>query len=139
MSDITTKFDEFKSNKVDNFEKNDEYQSLSDDIIAISKLDNGEYEKVKGPVEIVQITGVLTDEDEIKKLEEAAGVPAISTDLSLKEVKRGQEIWITALLKILLEVQTINQYIPLITVLTIIKKVKMFSLSQFYFQNVIIF
>lgn len=99
MSDITKKFDDFKSEKTKKFDKDKQFQSLSDDIIAISKLDNGEYEKVKGPVEIVQITGVITDEDEIKKLEEAAGIPPVSMDLSLKEVKRGQEIWATALLK----------------------------------------
>lgn len=99
MSDITTKFDEFKSKKIEDFEKNDEYQPLSDDIIAISKLDNGEYEKVKGPIEIVQITGVLTDEDEIKKLDEVAGGPVINTDLSLKQVKRGDTIWLTAILQ----------------------------------------
>jgi hypothetical protein len=99
MSDITTKFDEFKSKKVNDFEKNDEYQSLSDDIIAISKLDNGEYEKIKGPIEIVQITGVLTDEDEIKRLDEIAGGPTLNTDLSLKQVKRGQLIWLTCLLQ----------------------------------------
>ena len=100
MSDITTKFDEFKSKKVKKFDKDQEYEPLSNDIIALSKLDNGEYEKVIGPVNIVQITGVITDEEEIKKLDEVAGGGAIlSTDLSLKEVKRGMEIWITALLK----------------------------------------
>lgn len=99
MSDITKKFDDFKTKKGKNFEKDGEFQSLSDDIIAISKLDNGDYQKVKGPVKIVQITGVITDEDEIKKLDEIAGGPVLNTDLSLKQVKRGQEIWITALLQ----------------------------------------
>jgi hypothetical protein len=99
MSDITTKFDEFKSKKINDFEKNDEYQSLSDDIIAISKLDNGEYEKIKGPIEIVQITGMLTDEDEIKRLNEIAGGSVISTDLALKQVKRGDTLWLTCLLQ----------------------------------------
>jgi hypothetical protein len=99
MTDITTKFNDFKDRKNKNFEKDKEYQYLSDDIIAISKLDNGEYVKIKEPIEIVQITGMLTDEDEIKKLDEIAGGPVINTDLSLKQVKRGQEIWITALLQ----------------------------------------
>ena len=99
MSDITTKFDDFKSNKVKTFDEEQEYSPLSDDIIALSKLDNGEYEKVTGPVEIVQITGVITDEDEIKKLDEIAGGPALNTDLSLKQVKRGQLIWLTCLLQ----------------------------------------
>ena len=99
MTDITTKFDDFKNKKVKDFDKSGEFQSLSDDIIAISKLDTGEYEKVKGPVEIVQITGVITDEDEIKKLDEIAGGPVLNTDLSLKQVKRGQLIWLTCLLQ----------------------------------------
>ena len=99
MSDITTKFDDFKNKKIKKFDKEKEFQPLSDDIIAISKLDNGEYEKIKGPVEIVQITGLVSDEDEIKKLDEIAGGPTINTDLSLKQVKRGQEIWITCLLQ----------------------------------------
>ena len=99
MSDITKKFDDFKTKKVKNFEKEGEFQPLSDDIIAMSKLDNGDYQKVKGPVNIVQITGIITDEDEIKRLDEIAGGPVLNTDLSLKQVKRGQEIWITCLLQ----------------------------------------
>jgi len=99
MSDITTKFDNFKSNKIKSFDKEQEYSPLSDDIIALSKLDNGDYEKVIGPVEIVQITGVITDENEIKKLDEIAGGPVFSTDLGLKQVKRGDTIWITAFIQ----------------------------------------
>jgi hypothetical protein len=99
MSDITTKFDDFKNKKVKKFDKDQEFQPLSDDILAISKLDNGDYEKVTGPVKIVQITGVITDQDEIKKLDEIAGGPVINTDLGLKQVKRGMEIWITCLLQ----------------------------------------
>jgi hypothetical protein len=99
MTDITTKFDDFKSKKIKAFDKSGEFQPLSDDIIAISKLDNGDYEKVKGPVNIIQITGVITDEDEIKKLDEIAGGPVLNTDLSLKQVKRGDTIWLTALLQ----------------------------------------
>ena len=99
MSDITKKFDDFKSKKVKDFDKSKEFQPLSDDIIAISKLDNGEYEKVQGPIEIVQITGVITDEDEIKKLDEIAGGPVFSTDLGVKQVKRGDIIWITAFIQ----------------------------------------
>lgn len=99
MSDITTKFDNFKSNKIKSFDKDGEYDTLSDDIVALSKLDNGDYEKVTGSIEIVQITGVITDEDEIKKLDEIAGGPVFSTDLGLKQVKRGDTIWITAFIQ----------------------------------------
>lgn len=99
MSDITTKFDDFKNKKIKKFDKDGEFQPLSDDIIAMSRLDNGDYKKVKGPVKIVQITGVITDEDEIKRLDEIAGGPVLNTDLSLKQVKRGDTIWLTALLQ----------------------------------------
>lgn len=97
--DITTKFGQFKDRKLKSFDKEPKYDTLSDDITIISKLDTGDYKKVTEPVEIVQITGILTDEAEIKKLDEASGIPPINVDLSLKEVKRGQEIWMTALLK----------------------------------------
>ena len=99
MSDITTKFDDFKNKKIKKFDKEKEFQPLSDDIIAISKLDNGDYKKITEPVKIVQITGVITDEEEIKKLDEIAGGPILNTDISLKQVKRGDTIWLTALLQ----------------------------------------
>jgi hypothetical protein len=99
MSDITTKFNDFKDKKIKKFDKTEEFQPLSDDIIAISKLDNGEYKKIKGPVKITQITGIITNDDEIQKLNEIAGGPVLNTDISLKQVKRGQEIWITCLLQ----------------------------------------
>jgi hypothetical protein len=99
MSDITTKFDKFKTKKVKEFNKSKEFEPLSDDIIAISKLDNGEYKKIDGPVKIVQITGAITDPEEIKKLDEIAGGPVLNTDINLKQVKRGDTIWLTALLQ----------------------------------------
>jgi len=99
MTDITTKFKDFKNKKIKKFNKKQEFDALSDDIIAISKSDNGDYQKITEPVEIVQITGVVTDEEEIKKLNEVVGGPVISTDLSLKQVKRGQLIWLTCLLQ----------------------------------------
>ena len=97
MSDITTKFDDFKAKKVKDFAKNKEFQPLADDIIALS--DTGEYKKIKEPVKIVQVTGVLTDEDEIKKLNEISGGPVLNTDISLKQVKRGDIIYLTVLLQ----------------------------------------
>ena len=99
MTDITTKFDDFKSKKIKDFDKDKEFQPLSDDIIAISKLDNGDYEKVRGPIGIVKVTGLITNEDEIKKLDEIAGGPVFSTDLGVKQVKRGDTIWITAFIQ----------------------------------------
>jgi hypothetical protein len=99
MSDITTKFDDFKKEKTKKFDKNKNFEPLSDDIIAISKNDKGEYKKIKEPVEITQITGMITDKEEIKKLDEVAGGPVINTDLALKTAKRGDTIWLTALLQ----------------------------------------
>jgi hypothetical protein len=99
MSDITTKFDDFKAKKVKDFNKNKEYQPLSDDIIAVKELEDGSIERIKGPIEIVQVTGIITDEEKIKKLNEIAGGPVINTDLSLKQVKRGDTVWITCLLQ----------------------------------------
>lgn len=98
IMDITKKFSDFKNKNVKSYNKNKEFNQLSDDIVILSKLDSGDYEEIKEPVEIVQITGIITDEDEIAKLDEASGTH-INTDLSLKEVKRGQELWITCLLK----------------------------------------
>ena len=53
--DITTKFGQFKDRKLKSFDKDRAYDTLSDDITIISKLDNGNYEKVTEPVEIVQV------------------------------------------------------------------------------------
>ena len=99
MSDITTKFDDFKKKKVKDFAKNKEFQPLSDDIIAIKELEDGSIEKIKGPIEIVKVTGIITDEEKIKKLNEISGGPVISTDLSVKQVKRGDTIWVTAFIQ----------------------------------------
>ena len=74
-----------------------------EDIIALQKNDDGEYEKIKEPVNIVKVTGVLTDEKEVDKLENQlesiTGGPVFNTDLQLKQVKRGDTIWVTALLQ----------------------------------------
>ena len=99
MSDITKKFSDFKNKKNDKFKKDKEYEPLSDEIIALSKLDNGDYEKVKGPIEVVQVTGVISDDEEIKKLNEISGGPVFTTDLGVKKVKRGDTIWITAFIQ----------------------------------------
>jgi hypothetical protein len=99
MSDITTKFDNFKKKKIEDFAKNKEFQPLSDDIIAVKELEDGSIEKIKGPIEIVQVTGIITDEEKIKKLNEIAGGPVLNTDISLKQVKRGDTIWLTVLLQ----------------------------------------
>lgn len=99
MPDITTSFKDFKDKKTKKFDKDEEFQPLSDDIVALKELDNGDFEKVTGPIEIVQVTGVITDEERIEKLDEIAGGPVFTTDLGLKTVKRGSTIWVTAFIK----------------------------------------
>lgn len=74
------------------FNKN-AFEPLSDDILRI-KMDD-EYIKGDEPMIVDKITGILTDEDEIKKLEESF---TPDTQLNVGEVKRGQIIWLTAIL-----------------------------------------
>ena len=100
MSDITKKFDDFKDKEVKKFDKDKEYEPLSDDVTTLAKLDTGEYEEIKGPVNITQITGVVTDPEEIKEIENAVKENVtLDTSLVLKDVKRGQIIYLTALLE----------------------------------------
>jgi hypothetical protein len=104
INKITTDFEKFKEKEVKKFNKKKEYDPLADDIVVLRKLDNGEYEKVKGPVEVIQFTGVITDDDEIDKIENqldesVPGGPVFNTDLRLKKIKRGDIIWVTALLE----------------------------------------
>jgi len=97
---ITTDFEKFKAKQ----NKSKDYYPLSDDISVLRILDNGDYERANGPFNIVQITGVITDNDEINKIENqlsesVPGAPVFNTDLRLKQVKRGDIIWVTALLQ----------------------------------------
>jgi len=100
MGDITKKFDDFKNKEVKKFDKTKEYQPLSDDVTALAKLDTGEYEEIEGPINITQILGVVTDPEEIKEIEKAVKENVtLDTSLILKDVKRGQIIYLTALLE----------------------------------------
>lgn len=99
-TNITTKFSDFKDEKVKKFKKTKEFEPLSDDIIALQELEDGEIEKIKGPVEIVKITGIVTNPEKIKKIEETINSgPVFSTDLQVKEVKIGSIIYVTAFIK----------------------------------------
>lgn len=97
--DITMNFNEFTDKKVKDFDKKKEFKTLSDDIVILKKFDDGEFKKVSEPMEVVQVTGVVSDPDEIKKLDEVSGGPVLNTDVSLKTVKRGDTIWLTVLLQ----------------------------------------
>jgi hypothetical protein len=98
---ITTEFEKFKDRKEKEYSKDQEFDQLSDDISVLRKLDNGEYEKIKGPIHVRQVTGIILDEKEIDKIEnviERVSAPVFNTDLQLKKIKRGDIIWVTALL-----------------------------------------
>jgi hypothetical protein len=96
MKDITTKFADFKKKQNSKFDKNKEFNTLSSDIIALGKLDDGEYEIINEPVEIISIIDMIKDPAEISKLEENF---TTDTTLNVGEVKRGQTIWLSAMLK----------------------------------------
>jgi hypothetical protein len=74
-------------------EKISEFKPLADDIIKI-ETDEG-YEKVE-KVEIIQVTGVLSDEEAVK-IDEAHIVHA--GDFSGKDIKRGEYVWLSCLMK----------------------------------------
>jgi hypothetical protein len=74
-------------------EKQSDFKPLSDDITKI-ETDDG-YEKVQ-KVEIIQVTGVLSEE-EAAKVDEAHVIHA--GDFSGKEVKRGDYIYLSCLMK----------------------------------------
>jgi hypothetical protein len=100
MSNITTKFQDFKDGKVKDFNRTKEFEPLSDDIVALRELENGDIEKITEPIQIVSITGIITEPEKIKKLEEAiSGGPVFSTDFQTKEVKIGSNIYLTAFIK----------------------------------------
>ena len=100
MSDITSKFDDFKNKEVKKFDKDKVYQPLSDDVTALAKLDTGEYEEIEGPVDITQILGIVTDPEEIKEIEKAVKENVtLDTSIIVKDIKRGQILWLTAMLQ----------------------------------------
>jgi len=70
--------------------------NLSDDIIILAKNDKGELEKIKEPVNILQITGLVTDKEELKILDENF---TLDTSLVVKNIKRGDTLWLTAILE----------------------------------------
>jgi len=97
-NNITKDFEDYKDKKVKDFKKSNTFEPLSSDIVALRELEDGSIEKVSGPIEIIEITGVITDKDRIAKLEESSVIgPQFNADLGNKEVKRGDVIWVTCL------------------------------------------
>jgi hypothetical protein len=70
--------------------------ALSDDIVALQKTINGDFEKIEEPIKIIKILDIITDEKEIEKLEEGI---QLDTSLTIKNIQRGQVIWLTALIE----------------------------------------
>ena len=101
MADLIKKFNDFENKKQKKFNKNGTYEPLSDDIITINNIvvkseDDENYEVVKEPVNILQVTGMITDPDEIKKIDEAF---TLDTSVVIKDIKRGDILYLTALLE----------------------------------------
>lgn len=96
MADITKKFEDFKKKQEKKFDKTQEFEPLSTDIVAMNKLDSGEYEVIDEPIDILQITGMITDPDEISKIEEGF---TLDTSLVVTDAKIGDIIWLTCLLQ----------------------------------------
>ncbi len=101
MADLIKKFNDFENKKQKKFNKNGTYDSLSDDIITVNNIvvkseDDENYEVVKEPVNILQVTGMITDTDEIKKIDEAF---TLDTSVVIKDIKRGDILYLTALLE----------------------------------------
>ena len=96
-NNITSDFEEYKRNKVKDFKTKKTFDPLSSDIIALRELEDGNIEKVSGPIEILEITDVITDKERIKKLEEAVIGPQFNIANNPNEIKIGSVIWLTAL------------------------------------------
>lgn len=78
--------------------KDDEYTNLSSDIELLKKDDNGESEKLDlEEWEVVKIVDIIKDDEEIEVLEANIGLN-LTADLDAKNLKRGDYIYMTALL-----------------------------------------
>lgn len=71
------------------------YKDLSDDIQQ-NELD-ADIEKLKGEYQIEEILDIFTDPKDIP-VTEAAGVTVVNGDIN-NDIKRGDIIWVTALIK----------------------------------------
>ena len=95
--DATKNFELFNKRKIEKFKRKEVFEPLANDILAID--DNGDYVKIEGSVEIEKIVDIIKDEKEVAKLEAAISGYPLNTDIQTKEVKRGDIIWVTAMLK----------------------------------------
>jgi hypothetical protein len=77
-------------------EKEKDISNLSDGIIALEEMEDGEFVPIEGAIEIESVIDIIKDESVITKIEENI---TVDTSISVGEVKRGQIIYLTALLK----------------------------------------
>ena len=97
-------FDEFELNHTSVNEEAEDNQNLSDDVEVFKKSsEKDEVEKLDTDEwAIKKIVDIIKDPKEIEELEnqiqEAKGGTVLSTDISAKDVKRGDTLWLTAIL-----------------------------------------
>lgn len=96
-------FEEFELEHTSVQEKNDDNQNLSDDVTVFQKDADGNIEKLDTKEwEISKIVDVIKDQDEIddieKQLSEKNVGFQLSSDLDAKDLKRGDTIYLTAIL-----------------------------------------
>ncbi len=68
-------------------------------VIALQKALDDTYEVIDSPVYIEHIIDIIRDEEEINKIEEAARSLSLNTEIITHEVKQGDYLYITALLR----------------------------------------
>lgn len=72
-----------------------EYSNLSNELDIVDTDGN----KLKGPFEIESIIDIFLDPEDIPTEVKESNAVGVNTDLSIKEFKRGDYVWITALLR----------------------------------------
>lgn len=98
------RFEEFEIDHTPVNEEADDNQNLSDDIEVYKKgIEKDEIEKLDTKEwQVKKIIDIIKDPKEIEELEnqiqEAKGGTVLSTDISAKDVKRGDTLWLTAIL-----------------------------------------
>lgn len=98
------KFEEFELDHTSvNEDKTDDNQNLADDVEVYSKNEEGEIEKLDSKEwEVSKIVDVIRDPKEIEDIEKQLSEKNVgfklSTDLDAKDLKRGDTIYLTAIL-----------------------------------------
>jgi nucleoid-associated protein YgaU len=98
------KFEEFELGHTSvNEDKTDKNQNLADDVEVYSKNEEGEIEKLDSKEwEVSKIVDVIKDPKEIEDIEKQLSEKNVgfklSTDLDAKDLKRGDTIYLTAIL-----------------------------------------